>query len=682
MLFWTTSKYLKLKSSPIAVLFFLIVLSSLNAATPGIQKLKDQIPACQSDTCTSRLSLMIATRSLSDDLDTTLFYCKQAQKYSDNNINRDFQIQIIEVIALQRKRHFSKVDSLFALLSTRVENVNQELQTSYYGNASSFYVRQERFDEALHYAQLSLDVIDTTNFDFYNSVHGNIVVIHKNMNHYGKALDKIYNLIEYVKKNAPNDQQMNRRLCNLFLSEAQIFARVRDYKSAESAYQQALGFKSVKPKTRIKVLSNYSNFCYKQSRFDSLEKYLKQLDVLTPIMSLSTIKLYKDLTIDNHVHHGRLELAMDYNEMFKQFLIGNNFQNNLYLYFLNRAEIHLRQNQFQSANVFFEKALVALKQEDYSENELYHQALSKFILTLPELLPKNRLQVEQYARLRDTLEIRLVEEQLQYAKEQFDSERLEGENNLLQTLNKLSQAKIAKQNTIFSGLLSGTILTLLFLYLLFRRYRKERYLTNQLALNNDRLQLAQREMKHRSHGYLKTAINMLTEQRRSSDTEELDKALLKTEKRIRALSSVSAALDRKNLNSKKLDKLITDLIEDLTYKTEKPINKNISIADTQLDNHQIISLALITNELVFNSLKYAFDETTTPEISLSIASKNNQIHYNYNDNGSGMDGTIKGTGEGRQLIADFVTQVHGKASESNVGGYNFNFVFDKALSYA
>ena len=187
-------------------------------------------------------------------------------------------------------------------------------------------------------------------------------------------------------------------------------------------------------------------------------------------------------------------------------------------------------------------------------------------------------------------------------------------------------------------------------------------------------------MKHRSQGYLVTAVNMLSEQRRSSDTLELESALLKTEKRIRALSSVSAALNRKDFNQINFKILITDLVEDLTFKYDKALVKKINVSDLDLDNHQIISLALITNELVFNSLKYAFNNIKTAEISLSIIDKKDKIYFKYRDNGSGLDGTIKGTGEGRQLISDFVRQVHGKAKENSVQGYSFQFEFDNTFS--
>ena len=583
-------------------------------------------------------------------------------------------------------------------------------------NRKRFNVLSQGYDQKKRKVKLkalidNADRID--NLEYSSKLRVNLISLLKN----DDDQDEIEEIVSYLREQGPTTLDTQCLAYGLF-NYANFITKRRRFVESVPIYQEAIEL------SKLGNITNIKSMCYMQLAF--IHRQIEDLEGAIRY-GRKALDLATDKIVDQNIFFYNTNLAHWYSD------IGNVDSS---YYFLNKAKgiypddfrilfreaaLHNLKGQSDSVLVSLEKlkpsffdnkieldnyfGFVGMAYEQMSNHKLAKQYYKKAIDS-SELYSfkdyENRVEylsgfLRSYFYTKDTSLVQAV----RVLKECNDSLRLldltnqvtqsdikyssllkQKENLALKQTNLLNQSKIRTQRILLVSALAVVFVFFFFSQSLQRKNKDILRLNGMLNLSNKKLQLQNREMRHRSHGYLKTAINMLTEQRRNSSTTELDKALLKTEKRIRALSSVSAALDRKKVDSDKIDKLITELIEDLTYKSDKPIAKNISIADAQLDNHQIISLALITNELVFNSLKYAFKNTSVPEISLSIESVNDKIHYNYNDNGSGMDGTIKGTGEGRQLIADFVTQVHGKATESNENGYSFNFVFDKALNYA
>lgn len=85
--------------------------------------------------------------------------------------------------------------------------------------------------------------------------------------------------------------------------------------------------------------------------------------------------------------------------------------------------------------------------------------------------------------------------------------------------------------------------------------------------------------------------------------------------------------------------------------------------DPEMDLDMIIPLALITNELMTNSLKYAFSEGETGDINLSFSEENNEYFvYRYSDNGTINRDLIfnqEKSGLGMKIITSLVDQLNG-----------------------
>jgi two-component sensor histidine kinase len=650
--------------------------------TNKIEELKQEFISCQGDSCRSTNALLIGTAYLSLDLDSTHHYCSIAQTYNGGSVNRAFQINIIKGIAYLRNRDFSEVDSLYQMMEPEAHNVVNQLQTAFYGNASNYYYRMNDNETALKYSLKSIELLDSTDVHYRYTLYGNISNIYARMNNYEKAISVLNDLHHFIIRTDMDDQEKENLLADVEYIKVLKYNKVGDMNGIGERYRSVLNYDVTDTTMLVRHLNGYSNYCLKRDSLSELKKTLDKLDGMVHKMRKESILAYKDLKIDYLNKTGNYTEAHNLNEKLNDYLIENSFTHNMYAYSINKAQILENQNKIGLANAAYSESLELIKQSKYKSDEVYLATLKSYLNTSRLTNADISDRLNEYTFLKDSLHELAFTNRVAYMDGKFESDKLKNENTVLTLSNEIKESRIESQKTRFFGLSIGLMIVSLLSYLLFRKYKKERNLSMELAKKSEELLLLNREMKHRSRGYLNSAINMLSEQRRNSNTIDLESALYKTEQRIRALSSVSAALDNSSELKTKFENLISDIIQDLTYKYDKEIKTTINIDSLNLDNHQVISIALITNELVFNSLKYAFGNTEDPKVELSIQSTDKTVQYNYTDNGAGLDGTIKGTGEGRRLIHDFVSQVHGKFEETSKNGYRFNMAFSKKIKYA
>ncbi|MDG2448822.1 MAG: ATP-binding protein, partial [Saprospiraceae bacterium] len=76
--------------------------------------------------------------------------------------------------------------------------------------------------------------------------------------------------------------------------------------------------------------------------------------------------------------------------------------------------------------------------------------------------------------------------------------------------------------------------------------------------------------------------------------------------------------------------------------------------EIQLDVDSVVPIGLIVNELITNSIKYAFGEVDLPKINLELRLEGSQLKLHYQDNGPGFDRSEIDTGSiGMRLIRSF-----------------------------
>jgi two-component sensor histidine kinase len=106
---------------------------------------------------------------------------------------------------------------------------------------------------------------------------------------------------------------------------------------------------------------------------------------------------------------------------------------------------------------------------------------------------------------------------------------------------------------------------------------------------------------------------------------------------------------------------LSDYITHSFGKNEQ-VTVNIEMKELELDVDMAIPIGLIVNELITNSLKYAFPDDRKGNIILSLTKKQDLLVLEVSDDGIGMyDKDQKnGTGFGTHLVDLLVKQLDGK----------------------
>ncbi|MDA8155296.1 MAG: sensor histidine kinase [Actinomycetota bacterium] len=156
-----------------------------------------------------------------------------------------------------------------------------------------------------------------------------------------------------------------------------------------------------------------------------------------------------------------------------------------------------------------------------------------------------------------------------------------------------------------------------------------------------------RELYHRTKNNLQLVSSFIGLQARYiNDTRSLQ-MLTDSQNRIQAMSLVHERLYKtRGLSSINMREYIKDLAEALisSYKRQGNVILKLAIEeDISFDIDTAIPCGLIINELMTNSLKYAFPHETPGEVSISMRKENGKIRLMFADDGTGLpEGTDPG----------------------------------------
>lgn len=290
---------------------------------------------------------------------------------------------------------------------------------------------------------------------------------------------------------------------------------------------------------------------------------------------------------------------------------------------------------------------------------------------------------------------------LLYFKEYFDQsiifEKEKNERGLRENelqINLLTQEKKLhhKQNQqiiIIVALLIAVIL-LVFSY---RNYRLKQKSNKKLASLNNTLknknllldkknaenELLLKEIHHRVKNNLAVVTSLLALQSEEIDDPKTKDAIMEGQRRINSIGIVHQKLYLgKNPGNIEMKDYFLSLGESIldSFGTENRIELKILMEKIDLDIDTAIPLGLIVNELLTNTIKYAFPNAEKGIISIRLEKQNNHIlHLEFSDNGIGKTDIIRGTGFGAQLVSLLAEQLNGIMSEKSQNGTTLIFDF-------
>lgn len=187
------------------------------------------------------------------------------------------------------------------------------------------------------------------------------------------------------------------------------------------------------------------------------------------------------------------------------------------------------------------------------------------------------------------------------------------------------------------------------------------------------------EIHHRikNHFQMISSLNRIIYQ--NVENPEVKKAISDINNRIGTLATAYDQLNESNSFQSEMNVYIPTLAENLISSVAGDIKLDLTIEDINLNIKQTVSLGVIINEMIINSIKHGFPDQQTGTIKISLQIINHDVVLKYMEDGTGLPLNIFATyGEstGILLIQTFSEQLSGKIEQMNHlewSGYQLSF---------
>lgn len=495
-------------------------------------------------------------------------------------------------------------------------------------------------DSAISFYDKALHLLATYPEVKYDSVG---LLINKGVAYYyagdlGRALE-YYLIAEQAAIQSGKEQRLSYLLNNLGV----VYRLMEDYEDAIYVYERSL-----KIKTQNNDLMGMANTEHNigmaymhQGMPDEAMAHLEKSKELY----LELGEVYEAATVDQslgigYFERGEYEKARILLEGFANsgeydYSIPGMAEGNIAL-----ARLYLRDNAYSKALELLESTLRALENtsRQSAKKELYFylseayrlagdpekalKALDQHVLLVAELksLQRQRLQEEMAAKYA----VREKSQQL--------------------TLRQLALEKSNRQRLF---LILGLVAVLLITGLLFWLVRTRNIANRELAHKNEQIQKALgekeillREIHHRVKNNLQVVSSLLSLQSRQIEDPKAQEVMKEGRNRVKSMALIHQNLYQdENLVGVNAAEYIEKLTQSLLYSykvQDKEISIHSEVDQLTLDVDVIIPLGLILNELISNSLKYAFTEQEKGTIDIQLSQKPDGITLRVADDGIGI----------------------------------------------
>jgi len=198
-------------------------------------------------------------------------------------------------------------------------------------------------------------------------------------------------------------------------------------------------------------------------------------------------------------------------------------------------------------------------------------------------------------------------------------------------------------------------------------YRRVRIQRGQIAAQSVRLEVMMKELHHRVKNNLQIVSSLLSLQTHKLKDESAIGVLRESQLRVQAMSLIHQRLYKKDeLTAINMKEYISDLANSLIAAygySPGELELDIEVEKEMMDIDRALPLGLILNEMITNSLKYAFADTRIPRLSIHLREENGEVITRVEDNGIGIDPAKwnkASSSFGKQLITALCRQLRAR----------------------
>ncbi len=296
---------------------------------------------------------------------------------------------------------------------------------------------------------------------------------------------------------------------------------------------------------------------------------------------------------------------------------------------------------------------------------------------------------QEYIELNDTMfsmekqqNINEIQTRYETEKKELTIQLLNSENERISDNLTQSQSIRNAQRFIIILLVVGIILIAGILILTYRYYKLLQKNNNKLRVQSalissqkTEIELLIREMNHRVKNNLQIIISLLNLQMNQSSDKVVNEALLDGLSRIQSVGIIHELLyrskDQVNLNFKNFVQELCKHLSQIVTHNNNVIHLAIE-SDVAFKVDTTVSLGIILNELLTNSIKYACEQQDDCRIDISLEKlENDRFQLIVQDNGSGFPPSFKRESVnslGLSLVDTLVAQLNGEITLKNNKG--------------
>ena len=571
-------------------------------------------------------------------------------------------------------------------------------------------------DKALTYAEKGVSLADRTNSKiwqpyFYETrgrVHSNLmqfdsasIYLNKAMAAYKANNDKkgqanTYFRIGWIyKRKGDIEKGMNEDMQGLRLMESigdgagisKAYNRLSEDLARQGRLKEALQYAmqsidlSIKNDARYELLFAYfmaaNTYIAMNENVQSLTYYNKAVDLI-PGAGLNNMELASLLNSRGNAlkHLNRYVEALKDYEAALALAKKMNLPFGISSGIANLGEVNLLMGNYEKALGYqLETVRMQERDSDYSNLKENYMHVSSIYEQLGDY--KNSLYYQKKAlTLRDSLAPAESDAAMSELLTKYETEKKEA--TITSQMNELSQQR--RVQWLGAGLV---VLLAVFLFFGYRSYRNRTKTNKLLAAKNAENELLLKEIHHRVKNNLEVVSGLLALQSAQIDDPNTKEAMQESQNRVQSIGIVHQKLYQgTNLGSIEMKDYFLNLSECIldSFGAAKRVTIECSMEKINIDIDTAVPLGLIVNELLTNTLKYAFPHGQDGKVFIRLEKSKDGLHLEVSDNGVGKSGLIQGTGFGGQLISLLTRQLGGSMREEIKNGTSvfFDFKIDKA----
>ena len=433
------------------------------------------------------------------------------------------------------------------------------------------------------------------------------------------------------------------------------------------------------------------------------ERFLTEMNSRYPPQNESDKLIY--LNTWGYLYKGEKKYAQAepyYLQVLKMAVAGHHEEESIYR---NVGDLLVQDHKYAQAKPFLVKALnFPGEQTGIRIQSLVHyylflcdSAARDYVGAIRELSLAGDLN-NQIKDLSKTKQLESLEVQYE-AKEREKELKIKDQNILLlQRTNQIQQDNLTRSQLVRKFTVAGLGILFVLLGVSVAYYRQKqkvnRIITqNNLTITQKNGQLQQllidkdwllKEVNHRVKNNLQTIICLLESQAMYLENDAL-KAIEISRHRIYAMSLIHQKIyQSEDVSSINMASYLPELIRYLKESFGSPdhIQFEANIELLKLDVSQAIPIALIVNEAVTNSIKYAFPEARPGVIKVALLQDEDSVRLNVQDNGIGMPQDItfdKPVSLGLSLIKGLTGDLRGSVQFLTESGTSVFVLFQRVL---